>query len=58
MVLTTDANIVRIGNTTYLLLPEEIKTDSQFPFSLEDDLTLKIEKEKLVVEKTQRRPKK
>ena len=41
---------LKIGSSEYLLLPENLKSDSSFPLNLEKELSIKIVSNKIVIE--------
>lgn len=51
MVLKYNTNEISIDETTYILIPKQIKGDSQYPFHSEDKLVIEIVDNKLIIKK-------
>ncbi len=53
MVLEIDTRIIQQGGSKVIVLSPDLRKDSQFPFTEEDDLTVKIVGQSLVIRKTE-----
>ena len=55
MSLEAKTKIIKIGTTSYFLLPEYIRIDDRFPFDLEkDQFVMKLINKKLVIERIEK----
>jgi hypothetical protein len=50
-IVNCTTNIIRVSNSKYIRLPYLLFTDSAFPFSEKDTLTITIENDQLLIEK-------
>lgn len=55
MTTTQDSRIFASGpaTTLYVTIPARLASDSQFPFEVDDDVTITIDGEKLVITPTE-----
>ena len=51
MVLKYKTNEMNIDETTYILIPKQIRGDSQYPFKDEDILIIEVVDGKLIIQK-------
>ena len=53
--LEKETNVVKIGNSSYFLIPEYVKIDDRFPFDLEKDkFVFRIVNKKIIIEKEEK----